>query len=62
MHWRFPDRAALGHFCHLMFDLRSATPEETARAAEAMLGVDEDAAGVGLRWELYCVVAVHARR
>jgi SAM-dependent methyltransferase len=58
-HWRFADRAAMGRFCHLMFDLRTATPEETAHAAEAMLGVDEGPDGVGLRWELYCVVAVH---
>jgi SAM-dependent methyltransferase len=60
-HWRFDDRAAMGRFCHLMFDLRSATPEDTARAAEATLGVDVLPTGVGLRWELYCVVAVNAR-
>lgn len=60
-HWRFDDRASMGRFCHLMFDLRSATPEDTARAAEATLGVDALPDGVGLRWELYCVVAVNAR-
>ncbi len=57
-HWRFANRAAMGEFCHALFDLRRATPAATAATIEAELGVDEFADGVGMRWELFMVAAV----
>lgn len=57
-HWRFRDRTEMGVFCHGLFDLRTAGPEEVARRAEEILGVDALEDGVGLRWELRTVVSV----
>lgn len=57
-HWRFPDTAGMGEFCHRMFDLRTCRSEETVHAIEADLGVDQLEGEVGMRWELYMIVAI----
>lgn len=58
-HWRFADKTGMGEFCHRMFDLRTCQPDETARVIEADLGVDQLKGEVGMRWELYMIVATH---
>ncbi|MFI4975605.1 MAG: class I SAM-dependent methyltransferase [Caulobacterales bacterium] len=59
-HWRFNNPHDMAAFCYQMFDLRTSSPEETARTIEAQLGFDRDSGGVGMRWELYTVVATPA--
>lgn len=61
-HWRFPDTAGMGEFCHRMFDLRTCRPEETAHAIEADLGIDQLEDEVGMRWELFMIVAMPAAK
>lgn len=61
-HWRFPDMAGMSEFCNRMFDLRTCRPEETAQAIEANLGIDQLEGEVGMRWELYMIVAIPAAR
>ncbi len=56
-HWRFASVADMGQFAHRLFDLRTSAPEDTARTIEAELGVDRFADGIGMRWELFMVVA-----
>ncbi|MEN3951370.1 methyltransferase domain-containing protein [Iodidimonas sp. SYSU 1G8] len=56
-HWRFENTVDMGEFCHRMFDLRTCRPDETARAIEADLGIDQFPGQVGMRWELYMIVA-----
>ncbi|MBI1181941.1 MAG: methyltransferase domain-containing protein [Alphaproteobacteria bacterium] len=56
-HWRFASLEDMGEFCHGLFDLRASTPEETVRAIDEELGIDRLEDGVGMRWELYMVVA-----
>ncbi|MEN3974546.1 class I SAM-dependent methyltransferase [Emcibacter sp. SYSU 3D8] len=56
-HWRFASLADMGEFAHSLFDLRTSSPADTARTIGAELGVDTMADGVGMRWELYMVVA-----
>lgn len=61
-HWRFADTTDMGKFCNLMFDLRNCQPCDTASAIEANLGVDRLVGGVGMRWELFMIVATRAPR
>lgn len=61
-HWRFADTATMGEFCHRMFDLRTCRPEETFRAIEANLGIDQLEDEVGMRWELFIIVATPAAK
>jgi len=56
-HWRFADTDKMAEFCHLMFDLRTCRPEETSRVIEADLGIDQLEDEVGMRWELFIIVA-----
>lgn len=61
-HWRFANVDDMGEFAHRLFDLRTSTPEETARTIAADLGVDPLPDGVGMRWELFMVAATPAVR
>lgn len=61
-HWRFPDKAGMAEFCNRMFDLRNCRPEETAHVIEADLGIDHLEDDVGMRWELYMIVAIPAAK
>ena len=61
-HWRFADTATMGEFCNRMFDLRTCRPEETSRAIEADLGIDQLEDEVGMRWELFIIVATPAAK
>jgi SAM-dependent methyltransferase len=56
-HWRFADEREMGEFCHGLFDLRTSTPADTARTIVEELGVDRFEDGIGMRWELYMIVA-----
>lgn len=57
-HWRFANSSDMGEFAHRLFDLRSSSPQDTARTIAADLGVDAFDDGIGMRWELYMVAAV----
>lgn len=52
-HWWFRDRAELGAFCRLLFDIRAQTPEEVAAVVESRLGLVERDGRLGMNWELY---------
>lgn len=56
-HWRFANLNDMGEFAHRLFDLRTSSPQDTARTIVAELGVDALASGVGMRWELFMVEA-----
>ncbi len=57
-HWRFDDIGDMGQFAHKLFDLRTSSPQDTARTISDELGVDTLGDGIGMRWELYMVAAV----
>lgn len=61
-HWRFTDAEEMGQFCHLMFDLKTCQTNDTVRVIEADLGVDVFEGEIGMRWELFMVVATPALR
>jgi SAM-dependent methyltransferase len=54
--WDFPDHATMVRYCHDLFGLVSAAPDEVARVLADDLGIVEDAAGAHLRWSLVYAV------
>lgn len=57
-HWVFPDRHAMGAFCHEFFDLRTSSVTDTQAAIEAQLGVKDLLDGsVGMVWPLTTTIA-----
>lgn len=52
-YWVFRTRYEMGDFCHQLFDIQHANINDTVRAIEEMLGVEDLAdGGVGMNWSL----------
>lgn len=56
-HWWFPDRRALAAFCSGLFGLSGVDEDTVLQAADSLLGTTTGAAGIGLRWELFAILA-----
>jgi len=54
--WDFPDHATMVRYCHVLFGLVKARPDEVARVLDGDLGVAVDADGAHLRWSLVYAV------
>jgi SAM-dependent methyltransferase len=50
--WIFADRQEMGSFLRLLFGVTNATPADTARAAEDILGLDDTGDAIRLAWPL----------
>lgn len=55
-HWRAPDRQQLAQFCRTLFGMVHADNAITMEGIGDYLGLEEDAEGCGLNWELHCFV------
>ena len=54
--WDFPDEGTMVRYCHVLFGLVKARPEEVARVLARDLGFAVDAQGAHLRWSLVYAV------
>lgn len=54
--WRFADHADMGRFCRMLFAMEGITDAEVAEAIGQHLGTVECDYGIGMKWELYCVL------
>ncbi len=50
--WRFANRGEMGAFLRLLFGVTKASPTDTARAAEDILGADDVDGAISLAWPL----------
>ena len=50
--WRFADTDDLAEFCRSLFGLLAVDDESLLKALDAQVGINTDAAGVSLEWEL----------
>jgi len=57
-HWMFESEQQMAEFCHLLFDIGHADFSTTRLRIDEDLGIDQfDDGSVGMRWELFVVVA-----
>ena len=56
--WHFPDRIAMGEFCHTLFGIETAKPPHVAAALEHSVGTSElRDGGLALHWQLRYAIA-----
>lgn len=58
--WDFPDRATMVRYCHVLFGLVKASPDEVSRVLESDLGAFVDDRGAHLPWSLVYAVGTKA--
>lgn len=56
-HWLFKSEQQMAEFCHQLFDIRHSDLSRTRSRIVEELGVDRLDGGVGMRWELFVIVA-----